>query len=516
MTDNMRFSQEILDAIAKKPCFVIERDRCPLLKNQEDSSWSKMKICPARWKLSRPTFYVIYNSADQLYLAQSLRYYHYQQEDLDAMELAVQKINTSDKNGMKLEIIQIQSNEEFYSDGFLFVLNFKCHGIPNILNWCDVSDLLKEEEAKVDPSRKNKCRDFGFTGDRNCKRDNNPLGISHAQVHAGTKDDRVIGIMVALSSFIQAKFPELGIYMDKLRHQHFAGILHPENIIEAIRVHETDFQSSLLSKHMDIFNCLTATYSWVMTLSHFVQLADGTLVRQGVTTYGKDSANRFMRQLSRFMIPIQVMQKLFNAVPVEMREISSAIFPKEEKLRCALPFCHVDKGVLYSLVASAMQRLWSKYVVLQTSLEMAAAFYSAIPRSECFDHFWQVCDLLFENGMALCDRNNKSISIESVENYYEFGFALHMHIYRMSLSAPYPTKQRHQPHCNMEPDFEKSKGSIDSLITLLQQLHALRGQSSTGQNMFLFYEIAFEIIRREVATRCWVFNRKPCFGTNGV
>jgi hypothetical protein len=494
----MRFSQQVLKEISKKAPIVIERDTCPLLKNQEDPAWAKMKICPARWRLSRPIFYVIYNSANQLYLVQSLRHYHYQQEDIESLETAVAKVNTSDKNRLKLEIIKIHSSQEYFSDGFLSVFNFKIDAVPNILKWSEVSELLSEKAAKVDLIRKNKCRDFGFTGDRNCKRDNNPLGISHADVHAGTKDCRVIGIMIALSVFIQDKFPDLGIYMDDLRQEHFAGILHRDNIIEAIRVHETDFESSLLSKHMDIFNCLTANYSWVMTLSHFVQLADNTLVRQGVTTYGKDSANRYMKQLSRFMVPIQAMQKLYNAVPVEMRDISIAIFPEEQNPRRVLPFCHVDKGVLYSLVASAMQRLWCKYAVLQTSLEMAAAFYSAIPRSECFDHFWQVCDLLFENGMALCDRNNSSISIESVEKYYEFGFALHMHIYKMSLNAPYHTKQRHQPHCNMEPDFEKSKSSMDCLITLLQQLHTLRGASCTGQNMFMYYEIAFEIIRRDV------------------
>jgi hypothetical protein len=432
----------------------------------------------------------------QEYLARDMDRYHYVLDSLDDID----RLRGMDGPNGIIDLVEIHAEVEHFKDDFLEVTNGRKADNLCKDSWSMLRTRLNPDTALLDPTRRNEFCDVGFTGDRCCQRSPQDFGLSHAEMFSGTKDPEIVELFVEMSNILRTRYPHLSevLYKDDMRQKFWAGKIHARNIIETMRLHSNDYIKSLLAKHKDRFNCDTVQFAFVYTISKFFWNNTHTdVVRHGISTYGKKGADRFMRNMIKFKTPLETLQNLYNVLPEEQKFVTIGLFPANNEKRKVLNGCHIEKGVLYSIYASAMKKLWNKYPCLGVCEGVMAAFYAAIPQSESPEHFYKISAELFEDPFYLSEENGQSVSMLEECQYLQFGHNFALEIHRRAHLKTYTVVQRHQPHLPSAPTFDQSVKSIECIKELLQHLRALKLQL-TGRNAAYYYGIAMEKIKRDV------------------
>ena len=486
----MRFSKAtFLSLLALQPVFVIEfpelTEHAILSKATErrvsQKVYERIKnapICSERFEISQPVIYLLEPSETQAYLSRNMdqAHCHILRKDVPAMKAAVARANKRVQGQNTTRLVEVKMEDDRYDDEYLKVRN----NIPEHLLKRIDRDLVKEKLAtrKADPNRNNICFDLGFCGSRNSKRDPDFMGLTHSNVHDGTKEQWAKDLLAATTSVMDELFPEVSdqIYNDTERNECFAKTIDPSSRIESLRMAASS-QTQLVWRHRDDQNCKTLGYAWVFNLSWMLFNVEGdNLDRHSLITYGKNFVNTCMEQRKKHRCAIDVLTRLYGSVPEVMKKRDSSVFPSEGSDRKAYPFAFLDKTIFYSLFASAISRVFDKYCGLRANLLMACALLYNVVMCECPDHFWHICDDLVEDPTFLTPSG-----LYGCDPYvfaHEFAMEIFHRKRRSKKSKPrkkatYPTQQRHMPAVCSPPTFEQTKKSVAFIATLVNELGQL-------------------------------------------
>ena len=388
-------------------------------------------------------------------------------DEMRKLSAAVAEASANNSNSP--EIIEINSDVEEYRDEFLIVLN-------NPPEWklssIDRSIVAEKLEGRTnDPVRNNICYDLGFGNARNSKRHARYLGLTHSEEFSGTREPWAIDLFAAVTECIDKLFPDIAheIYNDAERNKLWAGIINAKSRIEAMRLAETSLMAALLAYHGDWFNCGTPGYAWVMTISWWLMHATRKEpVRHAITTYGKDCANTHMVQRRKHEKTIKALMRLFECLPEKQKARDSTVFPTGNVERKAYSFAFLDKGIFYSLFASAIWCVFDCYKGLRNNYLMAAAFLVNVVMSESPDHFWRIC-----NGLLVDERLVGGLSVKDCDPF-AFGHSFALEIFKRKKGCNYPVHQRHIPNLyGSPPTLEQISRSMRACVILMQELYQL-------------------------------------------
>ena len=511
----MSFSPSVVTQLMVdgQPVLVIERSvlslkdiclkakECNICESVLDDIKHK-EICVARWEISRPTIYAIHPCVEQAYLSRNMRHPHYQvfRSVVKGRNLDLLRLKTSQVQGAQL--IEIRASDPFYCDDCLRVVNNPDLSRIN-------KDIIMEKLTACgkDAERNNICLDLGFSGQRNSRRVSEYFGIARPNLMSHTLENWSKDLFVALTITRRDLFPAVTneIYNDKDRNSMFANQIETDNDNEAIRLAETysvemfdaeemgacdeekHSKYAIINFHSDNANCMTAGYSWVGSYSWWC-LRRGELVRQAAISYGKSVVNEYMVDLAKHKDAITLHCRVFDCLPRKMQSQGSDIFSKKGK-RIAYKFAFLDKGIFYSLFASAMQQVFICYPLLSYDLLMVSAFLANVVMSEIPDHFWMICKSLLKDAKAVGGLNITSC------DPIDFGNAFKDEIFlRKVTGVTYPTTQRHPPAVNSPPSKDQMCASIRSIATLIRELRLVKMKIDNIATALHFYGKANEYL----------------------
>lgn len=400
-------SNRTRSSVGKLPILVIEGSKLPWneivkeanqIHNKETVTRIKhQKACHERWQISCPDIYVIHQSDNQIYMASNMQHAHYQilpsqlkkfKASVRTADLVVGKVNA-------VRLIEVPPSMQQHQDDFITVINnLDSHVILN-LDKARIAEELKE--GRVDPSRGNKYIDLGFTGDQNSHRDPDDLGLTKPGKHSQTDAPWSAHLFATFTSIIGNIFPGQPIYNDSKRNELFSNDIAKDNIIESMRMSETDVSGVLVDIHSDD-NC--SLYSHVVTISWPQQRADGTVVRHAVTAYGRDCVRRHMEAREKHKDAIGMLERVYQVLPEIVKRRDTSIFPEGNQLKKKHSLTLLDTGILYSLYASAIFRVFNACPSMKENLDYACAFFANVASDSLNEHpeqFWHICSSVVAN-----------------------------------------------------------------------------------------------------------------------
>jgi len=390
----------------------------------------------------------------------------------------------------RARLVEILASHACYRDDNLWVTN---NPDFSSIDMSLVRDMLVGQGR--DPDRNNICRDLGFAGQRNSRRDPKYLGLSRANMMADTMSNWATGLFAGVTKAIDNNFPDLSgsVYNDPERNEIFAGEIHPENRVEALRLAKTNKAGMLLDIHCDNGNCETSGYAYVAGFAMHCKDKYNQQERFVLVTYGKKGSEIHMAERRKHRKAILFLSHVYDALPEKQKSQGSDVFPGRGAKRVDYPFTFLDKGIFYSLFASAIALVFEKYPGLKHDLLMMAAFLANVCMSECADHFWQILEELRSNPILI-----SGIHIMSADPL-DFGYKLMEEIFfrKRLVSLAYPVKKRHQPAVNKPPSREQMDNTIHSIALLIRELRGVSGDIDNVANAMNFYGKAVEFLVKE-------------------
>jgi hypothetical protein len=232
-----------------------------------------------------------------------------------------------------IAVIEVPCTDTVYSDpqGYLYVTNYMGSDLNDTIDWDSVRMKASDPKAAVvDTARNNRRSDIGYCGHRNSERHVDNLGLSKPRVLNGTTEESSKRLFLAMTQHV-GKLRELfglDIYSDEDRNSLLSGMICIGNIIEAIAcsILEPDSRGhflNLLKCHRDLYNCLTAEYSWLVTVTKLVYNEDaGAYTRLGCHAYGKQSGCDFLAKTQKYSAVIRDVTAMVQALPFQLKTVT--------------------------------------------------------------------------------------------------------------------------------------------------------------------------------------------------
>ena len=401
---------------------------------------------------------------------------HYQIEASDVVKFQSALRSVRKKLGAVSgeNFVDISPTLSKFQDGFLTVLNNPTDESLNEIDWGVIREQLSGCEA--DENRNNISLDLGYSGYRNSRREPEFLGITHSRTFERTEEEWSKKLLTITTRVTRNCFPDRIPYTDKKRNSLWAGRIIKTNTNEGARVAKTN-RGQMLRIHWDNSNCQSPLYAPVATISKWDKDArEGFPDRYSITTYGKQCANDHMVRRKKHARAIFALERLYKKLPGKQKRRDSSIFPRRGKDRVEYPFTFLDKGIYYSLYASAISDLCLRYRSLGNDLSKVCGMLSCVVMSEIPDHYWMVSRELLEDPCAYSEvpfyeYSGLKIGILFAEEI--FRRKKHSGKDRPAKSVMYPLKQRHMPAVNQPPTEHQMQKSIASICILSEETRQL-------------------------------------------
>jgi len=396
------------------------------------------------------------------------------------------------QRGKTVRLIEVGPSQGSYKDEYLTVRYNVPAEIMERYHWIAIQQkALAAGRSKrgEDAQRRNLKVDLGFTGHRNSERLEDTYGLSHPRKFLETMEPWSIMIFLAQTFLILTEFAYGDIYQNADRAAYFASLIHPQNIVEAMRAAITD-KYHLLLFHWDIWNdSKDPRYAYVLVICCYLYHPDDATVVQRVAciSYGKQAAYDFMANLGNLGVPLKAMKKFWNDMTDKEKFVThDMLLPKGPAGTPPkrMGYTHVSKNIFYICFVYSILRMSEVYKKVAHSLEMLCALIVCGIASECPDHYWHGIQAILQDPAFL----GEDYRVEKVTGK-EFGWRFWCYLHDRKEEHDYNKKKekaertRKKKHDvdmgELEPPFLETKGPPWKYTT--QQRHqpcVTRGQQA--------------------------------------
>jgi hypothetical protein len=362
--------------------------------------------------------HIVLSSPYQVYIAKRLNVPHYQ-SPISAITTVLEDIDNYSSSSSRPSSLTLLPTVtcyfptvDTYTD-FVVVLNQgstinKYLGDGTHINFQKLQSFLNEVKKKeVTTVRQASFVDFGFASGQNTSRTSTTVmsGVAEPRLKILTaaNNDKVVPLFLAGSKLAtKVKVPWMGPSQavcfnpdDVSRQERFAGKIHPQNVLEALRIHETRF-ASRLHCHIDQHNPTEALYCGVIGITQVLENADEELSRVGVVFYQRKSISECLEREAGRAPLLSHLLEFIHDMPPEEQEIGTHLF--SSSLDAARPLhqfsfasmlrnpCNLDPASFHQPFHVMTVALVQKFKLNLVEIASVATAYELIPETAYYWH----------------------------------------------------------------------------------------------------------------------------------
>jgi hypothetical protein len=383
-----QFSAALLEHRVDNMCFFVEE---PYESFERLNTGGKLDnlgpFAMDRWKHMKAIHCIFPNRHGQAYFARQLACTHYQgmfSSFVDAIEAGCHEID-----------VQLYYPVRDYVNNFLVVWNEpeSVREFSEAIDWSYVgrtlNNTMDNNRLKLGQTQRQarRFKDYGYTSGVCTSRKNSASGVSKPILKPGTIMPPIIDIFLTGSKMVQAaNLPWLDDVVSSgyedpdhpTRHEAFSKLIHPNNIIEACRLHGST-PEAMCGAHSDNHNSLKLPMALVVGINKIVRGE-----RLGITYYSRTSADAFLDASVQLDAFTRFVLDTYRGFHIERRGISNRLLEGDVskglfQVEVITNPCNLDPSGFHQSTLFLMCSLSKRLSLTLPEMVSVVAAYELIP-----------------------------------------------------------------------------------------------------------------------------------------